>query len=332
VILKTTITEIQQLLPADWISFYQTYINKTQQLSAEVIASSDSKPFNPVELEQLITQQLFPSLSQGKVCYFPDLNTTQLNADLKHQLSHSNIRALLIVPILTHTDSEQPLWGTLIMTHQTPHPSNWETWKVNLLEQFASQLTVAIQQSQLYEELQQKNQELERLSVTDNLTQIANRYNFNQTLEQEWRRLGRDGAFLSIILADIDYFKQYNDTYGSPAGDACLQLIAAVLKDTVKRPADKVARYGSDEFALILPSTNAEGALLVAKLILNRIKALDIPHAASTIADHVTMSLGVASLLPTQLLTSESLVQMANRALLTAKQHGRDRIFALSEE
>jgi diguanylate cyclase (GGDEF)-like protein len=219
-----------------------------------------------------------------------------------------------------------------MMTHQTPHPPNWDTWKINLLEQFASQLTVAIQQSQLYEELQQKNQELERLSVTDSLTQIANRYNFNQTLEQEWRRLGREAAFLSVILGDIDYFKQYNDLYGSPVGDACLQLIASVLKDTIKRPADKVARYGSDEFALILPNTNAEGALLVAKSILNRIKALEIPHDNSAVANHVTISLGVASLLPTQLLTSESLIQMANRALLTAKQHGRDRIFALSED
>jgi PAS domain S-box-containing protein len=268
VILKTTITEIQPLLQADKVLFYQNYVDKAQQPRAELIASSVSKEFNPVELEQLITQHLFSSLSQGKVCYLPDIYTAQFDHELKHQLSQLNIFSLLIVPILTHTASKQSLWGALMITHHAQYPQTREEWKVNLLKQFTSQLTVAIQQAQLYEELQQTNEELERLSVTDNLTQIANRYNFNQTLEQEWRRLGRDAAFLSIILADIDYFKQYNDTYGNPAGDACLQLIASVLKDTIKRPADKVARYGSDEFALILPNTNAEGALLVAKSIL----------------------------------------------------------------
>ncbi len=332
VILKTTITEIQPLLQADQILFYQLYIDKAQQLKAEVIASSVSEDFNFLNLEELITQHLLSSLSQGKVSYFPDINTTQFNEELKHHLNQLNILSLLIIPILTHTDSKQPLWGSLTIIHQTPDPLSEETWKINLLEQLASQLTVAIQQSQLYEELQQKNQELEQLSVTDSLTQIANRYNFNQTLEQEWRRLGRDGAFLSVILADLDYFKQYNDTYGYPAGDACLQLIASALKDTVKRPADKVARYGSDEFALILPNTDAEGALRVAKLILNRVKTLQIPHNSSAVAETVTISLGVASLLPTQLSTSESLMQMADRALFTAKQHGRDRIFALAED
>ncbi|MGB3532155.1 MAG: diguanylate cyclase [Microcoleaceae cyanobacterium] len=332
VILKTTIAEIQPLLQTDRVLFYQLYLNNTQQLRAEVITSSLSKYFNPPVLENLIIQYFFPKLSQGKVIYLPNINAADLEEIKKRQLTDLKILALLIIPILTHTNSQQPLWGTLIITYHTPYPSNWTTEKVNLLKQFTSQLTQAIQQSQLYEELQIKNQELEQLSVTDSLTQVANRYNFNQTLEQEWRRLGRDGAFLSVILADIDYFKQYNDTYGYPAGDACLQLIASVLKDTVKRPADKVARYGSDEFALILPNTDAEGALLVAKLVFNRIKALEIAHNSSTVAEHLTMSIGVASLLPTQLLTSESLIQMADRALLTAKQHGRDRIFALSEE
>ncbi|MGB3401784.1 MAG: diguanylate cyclase [Microcoleaceae cyanobacterium] len=332
VILKTTTTEIQPLLQTDKVLFYQFYTDKTQQLQVENIASNATNHFHPVELEELLTQHLLSNLSQGKVCYLPDINRAEFDADFKYRLHQLDILALLIIPIFTHTDSSASLWGTLVITYHTPNPPNWDREKVNLLKKLASQLTVAIQQSQLYEELQQKNQELESLSVTDSLTQIANRYDFNQTLEQEWRRLGREATFLSIILGDIDYFKQYNDTYGYPAGDACLQLIASALKDTIKRPADKVARYGSDEFALILPNTDPEGALRVAKSILNRIKALQIPHSNSAVAEYLTISLGVASLLPTQLSTSESLMQMADRALLTAKQHGRDRIFALTEE
>jgi diguanylate cyclase (GGDEF)-like protein/PAS domain S-box-containing protein len=332
IILKTTITEIQPLLQIDKVLFYQFYTDKTQQLQAEIIASNVANHFHPAELEELLTQHLLSSLSQGEVYYLPDINQVKLDSELKYRLHRLNILALLIIPILTHTDTDSNLWGTLIITYHTPNPPNWDREKVNLLKRLASQLTIAIQQSQLYEELQQKNQELEQLSVTDSLTQIANRYDFNQTLEKEWRRLGREATYLSIILGDIDYFKQYNDTYGYPAGDACLQLIASALKDTIKRPADKVARYGSDEFALILPNTDPAGALLVAKSILNRIKALQIPHSHSTVAEYVTISLGVASLLPTQLLTSESLIQMADRALLTAKQHGRDRIFALTED
>ena len=332
VILNTTITEIQPLLQTDKVFFYQFYSDKNQQLQAEVIASSAPDHFRPIELEKILTQSLSPNISQGKVCYLPDINRAQFNADLKYRLHQLNILALLILPLFTHTDSSSSLWGTLVITYHTPNPFNWDREKVSLLKQLASQLTIAIQQSQLYEQLQQKNQELESLSVTDSLTQIANRYDFNQTLEKEWRRLGREAAFLSVILADIDYFKQYNDTYGHLAGDACLQLIASALKDIIKRPADKVARYGSDEFALILPNTDAAGALLVAKSILNRIKALQIPHSSSVVAEYVSISLGVASLLPTQLLTSDSLIQMVDRALLTAKQHGRDRIFALTED
>lgn len=173
--------------------------------------------------------------------------------------------------------------------------------------------------------LQEAIRELKQLVNLDGLTQLANRRRFDQYLEIEWRRLGREGLPLSLILCDVDFFKSYNDTYGHQAGDQCLYNIAEVLRVTIKRPADLVARYGGEEFAIILPNTPLEGAFQLAEDIQHQVRALAIPHLASKIDDCITISLGVAAVIPTVKFSPERLVAAADRALYQAKSQGRNR-------
>ncbi|MDT8387482.1 MAG: diguanylate cyclase [Thiogranum sp.] len=175
-------------------------------------------------------------------------------------------------------------------------------------------------------ELARSNRELHRLSSLDGLTGVSNRRQFDITLNQEWQRSIRAESPLSLIFADIDFFKSYNDHYGHQAGDDCLRKVAGTLQLTVHRPADLVSRYGGEEFVMILPDTTEEGALAVAEKTLHSIIDLNIPHAASEIAGHVSLSIGVATVYPKEGDLDEQLVRAADQALYLAKEHGRNRI------
>jgi diguanylate cyclase (GGDEF)-like protein len=126
-------------------------------------------------------------------------------------------------------------------------------------------------------------------------------------------------------MADVDFFKRYNDTYGHQPGDLCLSSVAKAIRSQVKRPADLAARYGGEEFAAILPSTDPEGARNVAELIRGEVERLNLPHAASSAADHVTISVGVASLVPRDGVSPDELIRRADEALYRAKKEGRNR-------
>ncbi len=173
--------------------------------------------------------------------------------------------------------------------------------------------------------LQQANAELQRLAMLDGLTQVANRRYFDDRLQQEWRRMARDGTCLCLILCDVDYFKRYNDHYGHQAGDDCLRQVAQIIQDTVHRAADLVARYGGEEFAIILPNTDTEGGYQIAEAIRQAVQALNIPHEKSSVADHVTLSAGIASVVPTVDSTIAMLLTGADQALYEAKHQGRNR-------
>lgn len=199
------------------------------------------------------------------------------------------------------------------------------------LEQKVSDRTQALQQEVQFRTeaevaLQSANEELQRLAYLDGLTQIANRRKFDEQLSQEWRRLKRDRLPLSLILCDVDYFKQYNDSYGHQVGDDCLYKVAYVLAIAARRPPDLAARYGGEEFAVLLPNTSLEGAVEVAKKIQVQIKALQLPHQRSEVSQYVTVSFGVASKIPTETTTPEQFLVQADRALYQAKVEGRDRI------
>ncbi|HEX5359704.1 MAG TPA: diguanylate cyclase [Fluviicoccus sp.] len=182
------------------------------------------------------------------------------------------------------------------------------------------------------EELARLNRKLDKIAHEDALTGIPNRRSFDETAEKEFERATRDRQPLSILLLDVDYFKRYNDTYGHAAGDKCLQLIARTLQEALMRPADVVARYGGEEFILMLPNTPPEGAAKVAERILRWVDAQQIPHESSSVATHVTVSLGVYTLIPDKQQTLKGVVKQADEALYAAKGAGRHRYLALTPE
>ncbi|MDX2232289.1 MAG: diguanylate cyclase [Leptolyngbyaceae cyanobacterium bins.349] len=163
------------------------------------------------------------------------------------------------------------------------------------------------------------------LSTRDELTKLANRRMFNEQLEREWSRSLRSQTSLAIILCDVDYFKLYNDTYGHPQGDDCLRQVARALKQSVGRSHDLVARYGGEEFVILLPNTDANAALQVAEHVRALIKSLKLPHPRSQVSDCVTLSLGIACVIPSLDIAPGSLVKQADLGLYEAKQQGRDR-------
>ena len=178
-------------------------------------------------------------------------------------------------------------------------------------------------------DLERANLELERLSLTDRLTDLPNRRRFEKTLEDEWSRCRRQGQPLSFLLADIDNFKAFNDTFGHQKGDECLQKVAVVLKGSVYRPADLPARYGGEEFVVILPNTDSKGACLVAERIRSELEMLGIPNPGSHSGPILTISVGVTTMIPDKSSLPEFLVGTADKALFQAKQEGRNRVVCL---
>jgi two-component system chemotaxis family response regulator WspR len=182
-----------------------------------------------------------------------------------------------------------------------------------------------------YAALMERNaalEELKRISSTDGLTGLYNRRHFDKTLENEWKRAHRDQQPLSLVMLDVDHFKQFNDNYGHQAGDDCLVQVAAALQTSLLRPADTAARYGGEEFIAILPNTPGEGAFVLAEKMRQAIIALNIPHARSSVANHVTVSLGAATTIPTDGAGMEALIKAADTGLYEAKETGRNRSIA----
>ncbi|MCL2591069.1 MAG: diguanylate cyclase [Betaproteobacteria bacterium] len=178
------------------------------------------------------------------------------------------------------------------------------------------------------EKLRRANDQLQRLSAIDSLTGIANRRRFDATLLREWRRCSRSALPLSLLVVDVDLFKLFNDHYGHQMGDECLKVVAHTLQERSRRQDDLVARYGGEEFAAILPETDHEGALAVAEEMRAGVAALGVDHAFSTVASVVTVSIGVASVIPPK--DSEAgipaLIKAADDALYYAKRSGRNQV------
>ena len=171
--------------------------------------------------------------------------------------------------------------------------------------------------------------ELERLAAVDGLTNIANRRHFDEVFAVEWSRAMRETESLSLLMIDIDCFKQYNDSYGHLAGDECLKLVAASFQQHLQRPTDLVARYGGEEFIILLPATHARGAIKVAERVRKSILALQLPHENSVAHDFLTVSLGAATVAPMLKHQSSELLQAADRALYEAKKGGRNQVICV---
>lgn len=175
-------------------------------------------------------------------------------------------------------------------------------------------------------DLKRKYDLLEKLACIDGLTEIANRRRLENALKDEWRRCKRGGKPLSLVMLDIDFFKPFNDNYGHSAGDDCLRRVALAIRECLKRAGDLAARYGGEEFSCLLPNTELVSAEIVAELIRETVNQLQIIHAFSSVSDHITVSLGVATTIPSSKQVPADLVRSADNRLYKAKNNGRNQV------
>jgi diguanylate cyclase (GGDEF)-like protein len=243
-----------------------------------------------------------------------DINDYKLKVELTRQrLITSAISALRSFRDITLIEQQKrELDGALQRLEQVK--TELQAYSYNL-EMEVSKRTAALEQS---------NRELRRLAMLDGLTMVSNRRHFDVCVEEQWTLLAQLQQPLSLILLDVDCFKPYNDHYGHLAGDDCLKQIAQALERVLKRPTDVLARYGGEEFAIILPLTSLQGAQQIARTIAHTIDDLHIPHAYSAATDHVTLSQGISSMIPSPQASLNTLIATADIALYQAKQQGRN--------
>ncbi|HEY9809447.1 MAG TPA: diguanylate cyclase [Halomicronema sp.] len=344
-ILTTTVEEVRQFLETDRAFIYRFQPDWSGTVVVESV-DSDWKPLLYTSLQASeFTQTCLSYYQRGHVYTLENVNRPGLSATHLTLLQEGQIKGLLVMPILydsldtslylsTNLEnrdnsppngrrfSSRPLWGLLVANH-CRSPRLWQAQEVELLSSLANQLSIAIQQAELYQQLTLANMELQRLATCDCLTSVANRRRFDEFLADHWDRAASVGNPLSLLLCDVDFFKLYNDTYGHIAGDKCLQKVAEAIHTSLNRPTDLVARYGGEEFAVILPYTDWDEALYIGESIRRAVKALGIPHRHSC-NQSVTISVGVASLVPCNRWEPSYLIAEADRALYSAKANGRD--------
>ena len=215
--------------------------------------------------------------------------------------------------------------GRFVWIRDVVHVVRKPNGEVDSLIGFMFDITERKQTEQKLMDLQK---ELEQLSFKDGLTGLANRRKFDLSMEIEWRNAKRTGKPLSLIMVDIDYFKQYNDHYGHLQGDDCLKAVSKALNESVARARDFVARFGGEEFVLVIPESDAEAAAAVAERCREAIIKLQIPHAKSSISPWLSISLGVGTIVPGQNDQLLDFINQVDRRLYLAKQQGRNCIVA----
>jgi diguanylate cyclase (GGDEF)-like protein len=173
-------------------------------------------------------------------------------------------------------------------------------------------------------------EDLSRLALIDGLTGLANRRRFDELFEREWRRAERERTSLAVLMIDVDSFKSYNDVYGHSRGDAALIAIARAIAANAREPSDVAARYGGEEFVVVLPGTDAHAAVTVAERIRSAVVRLAIPHADARNGVG-SVSIGVASIVPSGATSPAALIDAADRALYDAKRTGRDRVALIGD-
>jgi len=291
------------------------------------------------EISALIHAKYAPDLPMEKLRFEADRMTPLMRPDLV-ELGHSHVRRWQHILDVYRELGLAPKSATIDIAgliYRAPQPtdSRWLLWVLA-----AGGLILAVVvwiarrfyriNSRLRQQLEENRRlqdELLALSITDPLTGLHNRRHFDIACSAEWERARREREPLTALFIDVDYFKSYNDCHGHSAGDDCLALVGKAVAYSLQRPADLAARYGGDEFVVLLPVTDTQGALDVAQRVLRAIYALDIAHAASPFG-RVTSSIGVAQVVPKPNSNPQELLERADRALYAAKQAGRNRVMA----
>ncbi|MCL2165924.1 MAG: diguanylate cyclase [Clostridiales bacterium] len=244
----------------------------------------------------------------------PELNGYHVLSLLKSSEITQDIPVILISGLNSTEDEEKGL-------------------SLNAVDYIAKPFSDVIVRSRVNNQIRIINQmrAIERLSMIDQLTDIPNRRRFDQQLDMEWRRAARDQTPICLMMLDVDMFKKYNDTYGHQQGDLVLQAVAGTLMRTLKRPADFAARWGGEEFAVLLPKTEIDGALVISERIRTNIESTAIPCPGGT-DTCVTISIGVFVQIPSIELSMKQFIANADAALYAAKDAGRNRICVFQQE
>lgn len=314
-------------------------LNHTQSM----MLASDVQALNEEQRAlRAVETQVFELMRQDR---WPDAFQTLLASDYGMALklyeinSEAAVGALTIE--LTNTDREhnQMRLLTLALRVAAVLLLLWAGWRYStrlqaeLNEQSRLREALALSNTELENKVQQRtqalkavNHQLEILSVTDGLTQLANRRRFDAVWAEEWQRALRQASPLAVIMLDVDHFKAYNDHYGHQQGDECLRRVGDVLLATVRRAGELVARYGGEEFVVVMPGASVLQTLAMAEAIRANIEAAGMEHRHSPVAEVVTVSLGVAVKIPTSRDERNGLVQAADAALYQAKHQGRNRV------
>ena len=262
---------------------------------------------------------------------FPDMVNSRTHIALREALANSLAslisQTLHKAPFPLYINAANPDKGVLMQQAVHVMPLDVAGQPRHCLVQISDVSTAVARERKLRE----MAQELQSQTFVDGLTGIANRRRFDLHLEDEFRRAKRNASPLSLIMIDVDCFKNYNDNYGHQQGDECLTRIANALSSVLHRSRDLLARYGGEEFSVVLPETTAEGAERVAESMRTVVEALALEHAYSHAAPHVTVSLGVSTLVPEHSSQTSHLIHTADRALYQAKHAGRNRVVVFSE-
>jgi len=198
--------------------------------------------------------------------------------------------------------------------------------------EFLARVKSALQLKASWDEQNSQIKRIEAVAMLDDLTNIYNRRYLEKTLQKAWAMAMRKEHPISMFMIDIDFFKGYNDSNGHPAGDECLRRVAKVFSTISRRPYDIVARYGGEEFAIVLPDTGAKNAYGLAELVRETVESLKIEHPLSTVSNFVTISLGLATMIPERYSNHDVLIKAADDMLYKAKEEGRNKTVTMSGE
>lgn len=335
---NTTVKEVRKVLQVDRTGIFKfepdNHYFFGEFVAENVLPDYDSAIAVRVR-DKCFGEEYSDHYQKGRIQIVSNIYKAKLSECHIKFLEQFQIKAQIVLPLTQRGN----LWG-LLCIHQCRAPRDWTASEIQFVRQIAAQFTVALehasmlvqiknqaeQLTQTVQALETANDQLERLNNLDALTQVANRRHFDSRLEHEWTRLKRAQKPLSLLMIDVDYFKFFNDGFGHLAGDRCLQQIAQAIQSVIQRPGDELFRYGGEEFAIILPETDQQGALHIVQEIQKAIHTLEIAVPASSPAptSFVTVSLGIAVQVPQSGSTMYNLIDHADEALYSAKNQGRN--------
>lgn len=327
----TTAKEVRKAMSADRVAIYQ-FKDGTNYSEGHFIAEDTLPRYDSVLNHQVrdhcFGERVAPAYLEGKMHIVSDVSQADLHDCHVALLKRFQVQAQIVIPIT----GKETLWG-LLCIHQCSEPRQWQDIDIEFLQNLVVHFNVALEQADLLAHSQLQAEKLAKLTRLDPLLQIANRRYLEEILDKEWLRLRRDKAYLSLIVLDLDYFGRYNNLYGHPAGDTCLIKVTQAIKSVLKRSTDFLARWGGEEFIIVLPNTDIEGTIAIAQEIKTAIQALAIPHEDRGSGDpYVTISMGLSSQIPNEKDSLEDLIEQADQALILAKKAGRNcwRVFSVS--